>query len=1336
MVLYNFAEQIRGIALKTKPTNHIGMKSIVSFLLGVALLVAPAFPAMAQHQEDARARELVSRMTLEEKCNYIGAARSFIIGAVPRLSIQEVRMADGPQGIRNNTISTLYPCGIMSASTWNRELVEQLGHALASDAKARGVAILLGPGVNIYRSPMCGRNYEYFGEDPYLASEVAKHYIIGVQDEGVIATVKHFAANNQEWSRHHASSDVDIRTMHEIYFPAFRKAVQEAHVGAVMDSYNPVNGVHATENAWMNKDVLRDMWGFDGILMSDWTSVYSSSGAANGGLDLECPKGVYFTADKLIPLIESGVVREEDIDTKVYHILSTLNRFGLLDRDIKDESIPLDNPKSNAIALEIAREGVVMLENRNSELPYGKRDRILVLGPNATEVTTGGGSGFVTPRHTTSVAQGLLSECGSKRVTILSDTELYPDCSNLVRTPSDPSVQGFDATFFNNKKFEGTPALVRIDRNIEFDWQYGSPDKAIANDAFSVRWEGLFTPSSDGIVRFNMSGDDGYRLFIDDKLAGGDWGNHAISSRTVFYNVEAGKTYKLRFEFYDNISSAVAICKMGFFDEKALDNALAKADKVVFCAGFNSNLEGEGFDRPFALPKAQLDLVNLITSRHNHVSVVLNAGGAVDFNNWSEDVEAILMAWHSGQEGGRAVAEILTGKISPSGKLPISMENKWEDNPVHDSYYDNTPVRTQGQPYKRVEYREGIFTGYRGYDRTKKVPRYPFGYGLSYANFSYSGIKLDKISPDSVKVSFNVKNTSGMDAFETAQVYVSDCACSVPRPEKELKGYQKKYIRKGQTEKFEIVLGPDAFSFFDVDRNEFVIEPGLFEISVGPSSDDRPLKARISMGEGDYATLNIEPDTVSVIRNPLNGWVMYLGRNFDENFWTEKGYDRMPVGDGSTTAKVWDYCGGTAYIRTSWSSMEPQEGKYFWDDPDSRLNRLMQSVLDKGLRLAFRIVVDGRDQGQNTPMYVIDAGAEYFTSKVGNKEVKTPYPDDPVFQEKYAKFIKALARRFNNGDEVDFIDAYGLGKWGEAHSMIYKDQANKIPVFEWITDLYSKEFTNVPLVINYHRVLAVQHVNGWEDEPDPDSEKMLESCIRKGYILRHDAFGMTGYYQQWEKDFAAKWNYKLPIIMEGGWITGAHHRYWIDPSGKYREGHPEDVRRGELEASAEAHVNMMDFRVGNETESWFQNIDLVKEFISKGGYRLFPSNVTVPESAVCGTTVTLSHTWKNLGWGYCPNNIKQWHFRYKPAFALLDGNGKPVRIFIDNDAEPSEWLNAKPSSYSMKVSLEDIPSGTYTWAIGIVDKDRNNSIGINLAVDSSKLTGGWLKLEAIQISAK
>lgn len=1304
--------------------------SIASIALSVLLsLTASAQTAV---KEDTRALDLVSKMTLEEKCDYIGSARSFIIRSVPRLGIPEIRMADGPQGIRNNTVSTLYPCGILTASTWNRELVEELGHALGLDAKARGVAFLLGPGVNIYRSPMCGRNFEYFGEDPYLSSEVAKHYILGVQDEGVIATVKHFAANNQEWNRHHASSDVDERTMHEIYFPAFKKAVQEAHVGAVMNSYNLIFGVHASENAWLNIDVLRKMWGFDGILMSDWTSVYSSSGAANGGLDLECPKGVYFTAEKLIPLIEAGIVSEEDINNKVYNILSTLNRFGLLDKDIKDDSIALDNPQNDDVALRVAREGVVLLENKADELPFRKKDKVLVLGPNSTIVTTGGGSGFVTPFHTTTVADGLLDIRGSKSVSVLSDEALYPDCSSLVRRLSDPAEPGFDATYFNNKTLEGAPVVSRVDAAIDFHWKNGSPDPAIANDGFSSRWEGIFTPSKSGIVRFNMAGDDGYRLFIDDEKLGGDWGNHSLTSRTVFYNVEAGKDYKIRFEFYDNYSDATVECKMGFFDEDGLNAALKKADKVVFCGGFNSDVEGEGFDRPFALPKAQRELIKLITAAHSHVTVVLNAGGAVDFDDWSEDVEAVLMSWYCGQEGGKAVSEILCGRICPSGKLAATFEDKWEDNPVYGSYYDNTPVKTQGQPYKRVEYREGIFVGYRGYDRNNVKPKYPFGYGLSYTDFNYSNLRIEKTGDESLKLSFDVTNTGKYDASEAAQVYVRDMECSVPRPLKELKGYAKHFIPKGKTVRYEVELGPDAFSFYSVKAKSFVLEPGDFQILVGPSSAELPLKETVFMGAPEYATVQVEPDRTSVIRNPLNGWVMYLGRNFDENFWTSTGYDKMPKGTDGETAQVWDYCGGTTYIRTSWASMEPEEGKYFWNDPDSRLNKLLLSVREKGLKLAFRIVVDARDQGQNTPMYVINAGAECFSAKVGDREVLTPYPDDPVFQEKYAKFITALAERYNNYDEVDFIDAYGLGKWGEAHSMKYKDESNKIPVFEWITDLYSKTFTKVPLIINYHRVLAVQHVNGWEDEPNPDSEKMLESCIRKGYSLRHDAFGMTGYYQQWERDFAAKWNYKLPIILEGGWITGAHHRYWIDPSKRYREGHPEDVRRGEMDDAEEAHVNMMDFRVGNETKSWFQNFEMVQEFIEKGGYRLYPSSISVPSVAASGSEVKLAHTWSNLGWGYCPNNIPQWNYRFKAAFALMDADGKLVKTFVDEAAEPSEWIKGADKSYELTAGL-DLPAGVYTWLIGLVDTSRDNKPGLNLAVPAELLQDAWMKVGKLTV---
>lgn len=1281
---------------------------------------------------DQRAKELVAKMTLEEKCDYIGGARSFVLRPIERLGIPEIHLADGPQGVRNWTSnSTLYPCGILTAATWNKELAYEYGEALGRDARARGVAFILGPGVNIYRSPLCGRNYEYFGEDPYLTSETAKSYILGVQSEGVIATIKHFAANNQEWSRHHASSDVDERTLHEIYFPAFRKAVQEAHVGAVMDSYNLIYGVHSSENRWMNIDVLRNMWGFDGILMSDWTSVYSSTGAANGGLDLECPKGVYFTKERLIPLIECGLVSEDDIDLKVYHILHTLNRFGLLDRPALDSSVPQDNPENDKVALKVAEEGIVMLENRNSELPFGKRDRVLVLGANAEIVTSGGGSGLVKPYNSISVAEGLRRIHGEKYVEVLTEDVLYEDILPEVHT--EDGQQGFSATFYCNKELSGEPVVRRVDNRIGFDWGSGSPVENVPEDGFSVRWDGKYTASSTGMLRFVISGDDGYRLLINGVKVGGDWGNHSISSRTVFYGIEAGKEYHLRYEFYDNLSDAKVSLSAGLFNEKKLVTAAERADRVVYCAGFNSDIEGEGFDRPFRLPKAQTDLIKTLTELNPHVTVVVNAGGGVDFNGWSEDVESILMAWYAGQQGGTAVAEVLVGKVSPSGKLPISIEDKWEDNPAHDNYYDNTPVRTQGAPHKRVEYREGVFIGYRGYDRNNVSPRYPFGYGLSYAKFEYSDLKLKKMSEDSLVVTFSVANTGAVDAFETAQVYVRDVKSSAPRPLKELKAYDKKLIQHGKSVQYRLGLGREAFSFYDVKTKAFKLECGDFEILVGGSSAALPLRQTIAMGAPENAEFNIVPDTVSVIRNPLNGWVMYLGRNWDEHFWETAGYDSMPVDSSGHVAKVSDYC-GTAYIRLGWSYMESEEGKYFWNDPESRLYKLLKSVQDRGLRLAFRIVVDGRDQGQNTPMYVIDAGAKCFVSKVGDKDIYTPYPDDPVFQEKYSRFIKAFAERYDSTDEVDFIDAYGLGKWGEAHSMRYMDSRNKIPVYEWITDLYSSCFKHVPLVINYHRVLAQQTIDGWEDAANPDSEGMIESAVRKGYILRHDAFGMNGYYMDWEKSIAARWKYRLPIIFEGGWITGNHHRYWIDPSGNYRQGHPEDVRRGEIDAAREAHVNMMDFRVGEETRSWFRNIDLVQEFVREGGYRLYPSSVSLPTEIRDNEAFKITHTWENLGWGYCPNNISQWNYRYKPAFALQDKDGKIVKVMVDMAAEPSDWIKGQPRSYVLETYVMGLAPGEYEWLVGLVDTHEGNEIGLNMSVPSSELTpDGWMRICTVNI---
>ena len=813
---------------------------IIGILLcGIGILNAQV---VITSEAEQRAKEIVAKMTLKEKLRYIsGYTGGFSICPVPRLGLPEVFMADGPQGIRNNTKSTMYPSGILSAATWNRDLNYRLGRELGQDAKARGVGILLGPGVNIYRSPLCGRNFEYFGEDPYLSGEVAKQYILGVQSEGVIATIKHFAANNQEWDRHHVSSEVDERTLQEVYFAPFRKAVKEAHVGAVMNSYNLLNGVHASENRWLNIDILRDTWGFKGILMSDWVSVYSTVGAANHGLDLEMPTGEYLNEELLMPAIEQGLITEATIDLKVQHILQTLIAFGFLDKEPKDTSIALDNPHSRQTALDIAREGIVLLKNEGNMLPL--KGRTVVMGSNAEVLVTGGGSGFVSPFSTVSIAEGL--EQLQKRNTIrLKDDLLFDDLKDAIYADEGKRQKGFKAEYFKNVELKGTPDATCMENQIAHDWGTGVPLEGFPADGFSVRWTATYVPVTTGLVRMTMCGRGGYRAYINDQLICTDH----LPEREQVIEVEAGKKYRLRVEYHNYGGDARIGLKAGILNESLLKQTLAKAKNVVLCVGFNNGdedggIEGEGADRSFALPKPRLELIRKVTSLHDNVVVVVNAGGGIDFSDWGDKVKAIVMAWYSGQEGGRAVAEILTGVISPSGKLPISIEHRWEDNPVSKSYYENMKF----VEYKRTQYSEGIFMGYRGYDKSGIKPLYPFGYGLSYTTFAYGNLMVEKNGVNRVKVTFDISNTGKMDAAEVAQVYVHDVKSSVPRPYKELKGYEKVFLKKGETKRVTIELEDDAFSYYDMDKQRFVVEKGDFEILVGTSSECLPLKGSITL---------------------------------------------------------------------------------------------------------------------------------------------------------------------------------------------------------------------------------------------------------------------------------------------------------------------------------------------------------------------------------------------------------------------------------------------------------------------------------------------------------
>lgn len=807
----------------------MNLRLTISSLLTSALLCAVPAVAQVHAITDAhtqKAREIVSKMTLEEKIDYMGGdTDGFTIRAIPRLGLPAVKMADGPQGMRNGVHSTYYPCGVLSAASWNRDLVRNVGRGIGADCRSYGVGIILAPGVNIYRAPMCGRNFEYFGEDPYLASETALEYVLGVQEMGTIATIKHFAANNQEWDRLTVSSDVDERTMEEIYFPTFRKAITKGGVGAVMCSYNLLNGVYTAENEWLLRTKLRDEWGFKGILMSDWGATVSAFNSCMNGLDLEMPDARFMNRKNLMPLVESGVLPESVIDEHVVNIMRTLISFGLLDKPLEathEDGVEL--PESRRAALEMAREGIVLLKNDGNVLPL--RGSVAVIGPNADRVVKGGGSGEVHPLNAITLWGGL--KAASKKAHLIAEDVWLRDLS-----------LDYKAEYFANRNLEGTPAVTRQESGLDHEWGEAAPAEGVPADGFSARWSTTFTLDADSEVLIEATGDDGYRVMLDGDEICADWTDHAASTRTRLLSLKGGKSYRIAMEYYDNARDAVAKLHVKVHNTGSLRAALQKYDNIVVSLGFDKSTESEGFDRTFAIDPMQINLLNEAIATGKNVIVVINSGGGVEMASWIDKVKAVVMAWYPGEEGGTALAEILTGKISPSGKLPMTIEKRIEDNPSIANYYENQETK------KRVIYGEGIFCGYRGYDRNGVEPLFPFGFGLSYTTFAYSNISVEKTGDFEALVSFDVTNTGKRDAAEVAQVYVSDTECSIVRPVKELKGYDKVMLKRGETKRISIKLSRDAFSFYDVKQHRFTAEPGEFVIHAGPSSATLPLSATV-----------------------------------------------------------------------------------------------------------------------------------------------------------------------------------------------------------------------------------------------------------------------------------------------------------------------------------------------------------------------------------------------------------------------------------------------------------------------------------------------------------
>jgi len=694
-------------------------KLVLSFLIS-SLLASGADAQVkkveiTQEHKD-RAAALIAKMDLRQKLQVISGKSDEksvdnninVLHGVPELGIPTLKMADGPQGINNKVerdyASTFYPCGVSLAATFDRSIALGVGDGIGLDARARGVSFFLGPGMNMYRAALAGRNFEYYGEDPYLAGEIAANYILGVQSHGVIATAKHFAVNNQEWDRFVLTSNVDERTLHEIYFPAFRKSVEDAGAGMVMTACGRLNATHCAENPYLLRQTLRDDWGFEGATICDWQTVYSTLNGIQAGLDIEMPNPFTHNYDRVKRLIDNGVISEADIDEKCQHVLQTIIAFGILDRPLEDETLPDDNPLCHQKAYDAAVAGPVMIKNEGI-LPIRKsgKNNILLTGFYADRVIAGGGSGWVHP---------------------------------------------FDH------------AYVTIRQGLE----------------------------------------------------------------------KLGKGYSVTYA------------------KEPTDEQIRSASHVIISVGLGRRVEGENRDHEFGLPEEQEEEVRRMVGLSDKVIVLVHSGCEVDMRGWGDKAAAIIYGWYGGEHTGTVMAEILSGKVSPSGRLPFTFWGSFENNPVSDTYYADKFIKYMNRPRfeqcPHVDFKEGVFMGYRGIEKFNRVPLYPFGYGLTYSSFEYSDLVVSEAG-DGFDVTFIVKNTGKVNASEVAQVYVAPVAPSLPRSVRELKQFDRVDLDKGEAETVTLHLPRSAFEHFDVKSHSWVADKGEYIIQVGDNQQHIILEQKV-----------------------------------------------------------------------------------------------------------------------------------------------------------------------------------------------------------------------------------------------------------------------------------------------------------------------------------------------------------------------------------------------------------------------------------------------------------------------------------------------------------
>ncbi|KAF6225031.1 hypothetical protein HO133_010226 [Letharia lupina] len=820
---------------------------------------------------DIDVEKVLSELTLEEKVSLTAGRDFWHTVPIPRLGVPAIRTSDGPNGVRgtrffNGTPAGCLPCATALGATFDVDLLRSIGRFLGQEAKAKGAHVLLAPTINIQRSPLGGRGYESFSEDPFLSGTLAGEYCKGVHEEKIITTPKHFVCNDQEHERLAVDSIVTDRALREIYLMPFMLAIKNARPKAVMTAYNKVNGTHAAENPKV-LDILRKDWGWEGLLMSDWYGTYSTSEGINAGLDLEMPGPTQWRGAALSHAVTSNKVRQHVLDERARAVLKTIKeaaKSGVVE-DAKEGG--LNRPEDQRFLRRVAAESIVLLKNETSILPFDKSKTVAVIGPNAKVATySGGGSASLLPYYTVTPFDGVSSQCGSVRFSqgAYSHKEL-PLLGKSLRTSD--GRPGFDFRAYDKPVNAADRKLLdtlHLTDSYMFVMDYKVPN--YTSSTYYVDVEGVFTPEEEGTYEFGLTVQGTGQLFIDGKLIVDNV--HDQRPGTAFFGsgtveeigsmaLEAGKSYKVRVEFGTaptaksssraTVSFGAGGLRVGgckrIDPEKAIVDAVklaSEVEQVVVFAGLNSDWEGEGSDRPdMDLPPYSDELISKVLDANPKAAIVLQSGTPVTMP-WVDKACALVQAWYGGNETGNAIADVLFGDVNPSGKLSLSFPHRLEDNPAFLNYRSERG---------RVLYGEDIYVGYRFYDKVKRPALFPFGHGLSYTDFDLSDLNVSATT-STISVRVNVSNSGSRAGAEVVQVYVRAQAPSINRPPKELKGFKKVFLEAEETREVQVEMEKKyAISFWDEGRDAWIVEEGEYGVLVGTSSQGRFLEGRLEEGQ-------------------------------------------------------------------------------------------------------------------------------------------------------------------------------------------------------------------------------------------------------------------------------------------------------------------------------------------------------------------------------------------------------------------------------------------------------------------------------------------------------